>query len=364
MKNTFGTSVTLTVFGESHGAAVGAVADGLCPGIPVDEDKIARALSRRRPGEAGESERREKDSFEILSGVYNGFTTGTPLCIVIPNEDTRENAYQRGLCRPSHADFAASVKYHGFEDYRGGGHFSGRLTAPMVAMGAIFDTALEKLGIAAATHILALADIPDRAFDDITEDIGYLKSSDFPALSSECAERMRLAAASAKKAGDSIGGIAETAVSGFPAGVGEPMFDSIEGQLSHALFAVGGIKGIEFGGGFAACRGKGSEYNDSLRIANGTVFTRSNNDGGINGGVSNGMPIVFRCAVKPTPSIALPQETVDIISNENITVGIKGRHDAAMIRRICPVIDSVTALVLCDMLAQRYGTDVFLRGIG
>ena len=364
MKNTFGTSVTLTVFGESHGAAVGAVVDGLCPGIRVDAERIARALSRRRPAEAGESARRESDGFEILSGVFEGFTTGTPLCIVIPNADVQSPAYERGVCRPSHADRAANVKYHGFEDYRGGGHFSGRLTAPIVAAGEICRAALEIPGVDLATHIMTLGDISDRAFDDVKNDIEYLKNADFPALSADCAERMRRETAEMASKGDSIGGAAETAVVGLPAGVGEPTFDSIEGCLSHALFAIGGIKGIEFGGGFAACRGKGSDYNDALRIADGRVYTLTNNDGGINGGISNGMPIVFRCAVKPTPSIALPQQTVDIISGENKTVGIKGRHDAAIIRRVCPVIDSVTALVMCDLLAQRYGTDVFVRGIG
>lgn len=364
MKNTIGSSVSITVFGESHGKAVGAVLDGLCPGIPVDGERIANALVRRRPSEAGESARRESDKFEIISGVFNGCTTGSPLCTVIPNEDVQSEAYERGLCRPSHADLAAYVKYHGFEDYRGGGHFSGRVTAPIVAAGEICAAALEMLGIRLATHISALGDVTDTPFAGHAADIVALRKAAFPTLSESAAEKMRAVIVSARDRGDSIGGITETAVAGLPAGVGEPLFDSVEGVLSHALFAIGGIKGVEFGGGFDACRHPGSEYNDALRYENGSVVTKTNNDGGINGGISNGMPIIFRCAVKPTPSIAIEQETVDIISKENTAAAIKGRHDAAIIRRICPVIDAVTAIVLCDLLAQRYGTDVFTKGIG
>ena len=326
MKNTFGVSVCLTLFGESHGSEIGAVIDGLAPGIKVDEEKIALALSKRRPSHAGDTPRVEKDAFRIVSGVFNGFTTGTPIAILIPNEDVRSTDYTYGVARPSHADYSAFCKYHGFEDWRGGGHFSGRLTAPTVAAGAIFMSALEMLNISVET-VAEKCDI------------------------SECDE------------GDSVGGITKTVVNGVPAGVGEPWFDSVEGVLSHAVFSIGGIKGIEFGAGFAGASMRGSQFNDAFRMENGKVITDSNRNGGINGGITNGMPIVFRCAVKPTPSISLPQRTVDFLKGENTEISVSGRHDRAFVRRVPPVIDSVTAHALCDLLAQRYGTDVFVRGI-
>lgn len=363
MKNTIGVSVAMTVFGESHGAAVGAVLDGLCPGIPVSEEGIALALSRRRPSEDGETARREKDEFSILSGVYKGVTTGSPLCIIIHNADVHSDDYTRGLCRPSHSELAAYAKYHGFEDSRGGGHFSGRVTAAISAAGAVLFPALDRLGVRIGAHILSLADECDRVFEDAASDIELLRSRSFPVLSDEAAERMRARLAQAHAEGDSLGGTVQAAIIGLPAGLGEPMFDSFEGQLAHALFAVGGIKGVEFGAGFACGTLKGSEYNDAIRMENGRAVTVTNRDGGINGGITNGMPIVFQCAVKPTPSIALPQSTVDILKRENAEITVSGRHDAAIIRRVCPVIESIAALTVCDVLAQRYGTDVFLRGI-
>ncbi|MDO4982973.1 MAG: chorismate synthase [Eubacteriales bacterium] len=325
MNNTFGTSVSLTLFGESHGSEIGAVIDGLAPGIAVDEERIKQALAKRRPSEASDTSRTEKDAFRIVSGVFNGYTTGTPLAILIPNEDIRSCDYTCGIARPSHADYSAYCKYHGYEDYRGGGHFSGRLTAPLTAAGAIFLSALEKLGISVNTVI---------------ESCDLSKAAD----------------------GDSVGGTTKTVISGVPAGVGEPWFDSVEGLLSHAVFSIGGIKGIEFGAGFAGASMRGSEFNDAFRMKNGKVITVTNNNGGINGGITNGMEIVFRCAVKPTPSIGITQKTVDFIKGEDTEITVKGRHDGAIVRRIGVVIDSVSALVLCDMLARRYGTDVFTRG--
>ncbi len=363
MKNTFGQSVSVTLFGESHGAAIGAVIDGLSPGISVDTAYMAEQLSKRRPASAIDTARREQDAFHILSGVFDGKTTGTPICILIPNEDKKSADYAdfRGVARPSHADYSAYCKYHGFEDYRGGGHFSGRITAALVASGAILLTALANIGISVSTHILCCAGVYDRPFDDIERDISTLKHARFPVLDEACEEKMTAAILEAKKSQDSVGGIVQTAVWGMPSGVGEPWFDSMEGVLSHALFSIGGVKGVEFGAGFSFAEKRASACNDSFRVVNGKVVTVTNHNGGINGGITNGMPILFNCAVKPTPSIAQEQKTVHFIKNENTDLQIRGRHDPAIVRRICPVVDSVAAIVLCDMLAQRYGTDVFVQ---
>lgn len=363
MKNTFGTSVCLTLFGESHGEAVGCVIDGLAPGIPADDEAIARALRRRRPGTALDTQRREPDEFRIVSGVFNGVTTGTPICILIPNTDARSQDYTQGMARPSHADYTAHMKYHGYQDYRGGGHFSGRVTAALVAAGAIFKAALSGMDVELGSHICCLGGEYDREFADLKADLALLREQDIAVLDPESRARMDAAVEKAKARGDSLGGITCTAVTGLPAGVGEPWFDSMEGVLSHALFSVGGIKGVSFGAGFDCAGMTGSQYNDSLRSHDRRVVTETNHDGGINGGITNGMPVLFSCAVKPTPSISLPQRSVELSTMEDTDLTVRGRHDPAIIRRICPVIDAVTAAVLCDMLALRYGTDVFTKGI-
>ena len=359
MKNTFGNSVSVTLFGESHGAQIGAVLDGLAPGIPVSEVYIAARLSRRRPSGAISTKRVEPDNFKIVSGVFNGFTTGTPLCILIPNENTKSGDYEatRALARPGHADYTAYCKYHGFEDYRGGGHFSGRLTAPLVAAGAVAMYALEQKGIRIGTHIARCAQIADRAFGDLERDLTFLQESQFAVLDPEAADKMRAAMKAAAEDGDSVGGVLETAVTGMPAGVGEPFFDSLESVLSHAMFSIPAVKGVEFGDGFALADGRGSQTNDSFAMQDDRIVTRTNHNGGINGGISNGMPILFRCAVKPTPSIYREQETVDFLQGRDRKILIKGRHDPAIVHRAVVVADCVTALVLCDMLTQRFGTD-------
>ena len=357
--------MTATVFGESHGPAVGVVLDGLCPGLAVKDGFIARQLSRRRPAGETDTARVEPDRYQILSGVFNGKTTGAPLCIVIPNENARSGDYAYGKARPSHADYAAFAKYHGFEDYRGGGHFSGRVTAALVAAGGIVLPALESVGVRVGTHILQCGSAEDAPFNEneIEYELTKLEQAAFPVLSEEAAAQMKARIAAARAEGDSVGGVTQTAATGLPAGLGEPWFDSVESVLAHALFSIGGVKGVDFGVGFNGAALRGSEYNDALRMAEGAVKTLTNRNGGVNGGVSNGMPVTFRCAVKPTPSIAKPQQTVDFINNENADIAIKGRHDPAILRRICPVVDSVTALVLYDLLAGRYGTDCFLKGI-
>ena len=358
MKNSFGTSVTVTLFGESHGPEIGAVLDGLAPGIPVDESFIASQLSLRRPAGRISTARQEADPFRIVSGVYEGHTTGTPLAVLIPNADTRSADYQRGPARPGHADYTAFAKYHGFEDYRGGGHFSGRITAALVAAGAIVLSALKTKGILLGTHIARCAGINDISFSDsLSADLEKLNVLPFAVLDETQGTQMREAIESAAARGDSVGGILETAVLGLPAGIGEPWFDTVEGVLSHALFSVPAVKGVEFGSGFALADMTGSTANDSLRVQDGKTVTVSNHNGGINGGITNGMPLLFRCAVKPTPSIALDQQTVNPLTGEETVLRISGRHDPAIIHRARVVVDNVTALVLADLLALRFGTD-------
>ena len=364
MKNTFGNSITLTLFGESHGPKIGAVLDGLTPGLTVDETSIARALSLRRPSGEISTARRESDLFEIVSGVKDGLTTGAPLCLIIANENTRSGDYAalENKARPSHADYAAHVKYHGFEDARGGGHFSGRITAAIVAVGQILRDALKKKGIVIGTHILSVNDVKDRSFDEsnFLADIQLVNGEYFAVLDKEQGEKMQARILESKSACDSVGGVLETAVIGLPAGVGEPFFDSVESVLSHALFSIGGVKGVEFGAGFAAAQMRGSEANDELRVEDGKIITKTNHSGGVNGGITNGMPVVFRCAVKPTPSIARAQQSVDFSTMQNVTIETHGRHDPCIVHRVRAVVDAMTAIVLSDMLCVRFGTD-YLR---
>lgn len=363
MKNTFGQSVSMTVFGESHGEAVGVVLDGIAPGIDVDESYIKACLAKRAPSKTTDTARREKDEFKIVSGVFSGKSTGTPICIIVPNENQRSKDYEYGIARPSHADFSANQKYHGYEDFRGGGHFSGRVTAGIVAGGAILQKALQDIGVSVATHILECADLRDKGFEDVKTDRSTLDCADFPVLDKQIASGMIQAIEQAKTDGDSVGGIVETAISGIPSGVGEPWFDSVESVLSHALFSIGGIKGVEFGDGFAIAKKRGSQANDLIEYKDGKVVVSRNSNGGVNGGITNGADVIFRCAVKPTPSIAKAQNTIDFVKGENTVLSVKGRHDPAIVRRICPVIDAVSALCVCDMLAQRYGTDVLKNGV-
>ncbi len=338
MKNTIGHNVSVTLFGESHGEGIGAVLDGLPAGLEVDADFIAKQLKKRRPAGQISTARAEKDNFKILSGVFEGKTCGTPICIVIPNEDTKSKDYGeiRYKMRPSHADFVANEKYYGFEDFRGGGHFSGRITAGLVAVGAIAISALKSKNIEIESRICRLAGVSDP----------------------ENIEELIL---EAKNDGDSVGGVVETAVTGIPVGVGEPWFDSMEGVLSHGIFSIPAVKGVEFGAGFSIADMKGSEANDPFRAENGKILTATNNNGGINGGITNGMPIVFRTAIKPTPTIAKEQRTVDIRNNSNTTLMAGGRHDPCIVHRAKVVIDSVTALVLADMLTAKFGTDWWIR---
>ena len=359
MKNTFGNNLSVTLFGESHGNAIGAILDGIAPGISVNQDNIAKMLEMRKGFSEISTPRREPDKFEILSGVFGGKTTGTPLCIVIKNEDTCSKDYSltKDLARPSHADFTANQKYHGFEDYRGGGHFSGRITAPLVALGSIVLDALQKKGIYIGSHISKVGELEDRSFGDFKTDLDQLKTKKIAVLDNEIGDKMIEKIKHAKQDGDSLGGVLETVVLGCPSGVGEPWFDSVESMLSHALFSVPAVKGVEFGAGFDFANMVGSVANDSFKTINGKIVTETNNSGGINGGITNGMPIVFKTAFRPTPTISKRQDTVNIKTKENAVIEAKGRHDPFIVHRAKVVVDSITAITIADMLITRFGTD-------
>ena len=352
MRNTFGTRLTVTLFGESHGPEIGCVADGFPAGIPVDEAGIARLLALRRPMGPISTARVEPDPFRIVSGVWQGRTTGTPLCVLIPNTEAKSGDYVNlaNTPRPGHADYTARVKYRGFADPRGGGHFSGRLTAPLTAVGAIALTALRDRGVRIGTHIARCGGVADRPFGDLASDLTLLADRPFAVLDEDRGGAMRDAILAARGAGDSVGGVLETAVLGLPAGLGEPWFDTVEGLLSHALFSIPAVKGVEFGDGFALAELRGSEANDPFRMENGQVVTASNHSGGVNGGLTNGMPLLFRTVVKPTPSVSVPQQTVNLASGEAARIEIRGRHDPCIVPRARAVQDAVTALVLLDLL--------------
>ena len=360
MKNTFGNSLTVTLFGESHGDYIGAVIDGIAPGITVDHAYICARLALRRPSGRISTARVEADEYKIVSGEYMGKTTGTPLTVLIPNTNKRSGDYGNIALtpRPGHADYAAECKYHGFQDPRGGGHFSGRITAALVAAGAVISSALISKGIRIGTHISSIGEVSDRAFGELYDDIAELNSKPFPTLSTEAGDEMRRVIEAAAADGDSVGGVLETAVIGVPCGVGEPWFDSAESMLAHGLFSIPGIKGVEFGAGFGISRLRGSEANDAFTFdEDDNVITKTNNNGGINGGITNGMPIIFRCAVKPTPSIYKEQDSVCLDTMECVKLAIEGRHDPAIIHRARAVVDAVAAIAIADMLTARFGTD-------
>lgn len=360
MSGVWGNRIKLSIFGESHGEAVGINIGGIPAGTKLDMDYIRSQMAKRAPGRNEFStQRKEDDEFHILSGFFKGRTTGTPLCAVIYNFNQHSKDYEadKNLMRPSHADFTGFIKYNGFNDYRGGGHFSGRLTAPLVFAGAICRQILKEKGIIIGSHIKSIGNIKDESFDmaDINEDtIRLLGQSDFPLLNNDAQNDMKKAIMEAKNDNDSVGGIIETAVLNLPAGLGEPFFDSAESTLSHLLFSVPAVKGVEFGAGFDITQMKGSEANDEFYMQGGKVKTYTNNNGGINGGITNGMPLIFRAAVKPTASIAKDQRTVDIVKKEDAVINIKGRHDPCIVLRALPVIEAAAAIGMLDLYALNY----------
>ncbi len=361
MRNTIGDNLTLTLFGESHGPLIGTVLDGITPGILVDEEFIKEMLAKRRPQKDIETPRVEKDDFEIVSGVFNGFTTGAPLTILIKNQNIISKDYNelQSIMRPSHADYTAYVKYQGFNDYRGGGHFSGRLTAGIVAVGSILIKALREKGIYIGTHIKKCGSVVDSDFSLNALEVKTLINKTFPVIDN-IEEDIKNEIKNAKDNNDSIGGILQTAIIGLPAGLGSEWFSSVEGKIANACFSIGGVKGIEFGKGFEFATSHASVVNDQIYTSENGVKTYTNNNGGINGGITNGMPVVFNLAVKPTPSIKKQQKTLNVKTMENVNLELNGRHDPAIIRRMSVVIDSIVAFVVCDLLKEKYGEN-FLK---
>lgn len=363
MSSTFGKNLKISVFGESHGPAIGVVIDGLPPGQHINLSDVLLHLSRRAPGnDITATPRKESDIPEILSGLLNGTTTGAPLTAIIKNTNTKSVDYNnlKSNPRPGHADYTAAIKYKSFNDIRGGGHFSGRLTACMVFAGSICRQILKNYGIDIAAHIYSISSIYDQPLNPLHVDsslISRLNKSNFPLVDTNKEPIMRNEILSAKQDGDSVGGIIECLAQGIPPGIGSPMFDSVESKLSSIMFAIPAVKAIEFGLGFESSRIRGSQNNDQFFYDSGSVKTKSNNCGGILGGLSSGMPIIFRVAVKPTPSISLPQDSVNLNDRSNTKLQIKGRHDPCIVPRAVPVVESACAVALLDLIrSDNFGT--------
>lgn len=356
MSSTYGDKIKISVFGESHGNGIGVVIDGLPAGVKIDMDSVLVQMSRRAPGkDKTATPRKESDLPKVLSGMLGDTLTGAPLCAVIENTNTRSGDYGNLLScpRPGHSDYTAFVKYNGANDIRGGGHFSGRLTAPIVFAGSICRQILAQKGIKIAAHINSIGNVSDETFNPVSIDdalIDRLNASSFALIDNSVEEKMRDEVEDARMSLDSIGGTIECAVTGIEAGIGEPMFDGVEGVIAKAVFGVPAIKGVEFGKGFELSRMRGSQSNDSFRYVDGKVVTETNNCGGILGGITNGMPIIFRAAVKPTPSIAQKQKTVDLQKKENSELEVHGRHDPCIVPRAVPVIEAVTAIAIANLM--------------
>lgn len=358
MSSILGTKVKISVFGESHGEAIGVVIDGLPAGHTIDFDWVYEEMKRRSPGRNKFSTTRvEKDVPRVLSGIFEGKTTGAPLTAIIENTNTNSKDYSelKSKMRPSHADYPAMVKYKGFNDYRGGGHFSGRLTAMFVFAGAVCKEILKEKNIFVGAHIRAIGKVKDEKFDGVNisrEVIEELRQESFPVLDKAGAEKMHQEILNAKEEGDSVGGIIETAIINLPVGVGNPMFYSVESVLAHMMFSIPAVKGVEFGEGFGITELRGSKANDGYYIEDGKIKTYSNNNGGVLGGITTGMPVVFSVAIKPTPSIVLKQNTVNVNNEENDVLEIKGRHDPCIVHRAVPVVECAAAVAILDILLQ------------
>ena len=353
MSDVLGNSLKLMVFGESHGPLVGASISGLPSGIKIDEGLISSQLNKRKANDQLSTSRQEDDNFHIVSGVFNGYTTGTTLTIIIENKKQNSNDYKEKEFRPGHADYTGELKYGGYQDHRGGGHFSGRLTAPIVAICSIIISYLKTKNIEIGSRILEIHGIKDDEITDINLAIKKFNSEVFPAISEVKKELMKEEIIKAKENLDSVGGIIETYVVGLQGGIGNPFFDSVESNISHALFSIPGLKGLEFGLGFGFKDLYGSEANDPLRVEDNKIITLTNNNGGINGGITNGMPIVLRSVIKPTPSISRKQLSVEANLLKNTEIEIKGRHDPCIVRRARVVIDSLVAFALLDTMLSR-----------
>ena len=352
MSSTYGEHLKLSIFGQSHGPAVGMVLDGIPAGLQVNLEELQQFLNRRAPGHfPWSTARTEADRPEFLSGLFEGFTCGAPIAASIPNHNPRPADYANLLThpRPGHADYTADVKYGGYQDYRGGGHFSGRLTAPLCIAGGLCKQWLEALGIRIGAHILAIGELGDHYFDPLDPELDAVGAI-FPVLDGESGEAMQELICQAKAAGDSVGGIIECAVTGLPAGLGEPMFGGVESKLAQILYGIPAVKGVEFGIGFDCACVPGSQSNDPFTMADGKIITATNNCGGILGGITTGMPVIFTTAFKATPSISCPQDTLNRATGEMHELNIRGRHDPCIVPRAVPVVEAAAAIAIFDLM--------------
>ncbi len=358
MSSDWGKLIHFSIFGESHGPAIGVILDGLPAGEAIDMDEIRVQMDRRAPGkDLSSTPRKEADQPQVLSGILNGYTTGAPLCAIIRNNNTRSVDYSNllQLPRPSHADYPAYIRYQGFNDIRGGGHFSGRLTAPLTFAGAVCRQILNRRGISIGGHVYCVGECYDEPIDGTNltkETLEALNTRTFATLSPDAEKNMRAVIEEARMAQDSIGGIVECAAVGLPAGIGSPMFGGVENRLSSLIFGIPAIKGLEFGSGFQLAHMRGSQANDPYQMKEGKVQTTSNHNGGILGGLTTGMPLTLRAVVKPTASISLEQDTIDLTKGENSRLSVHGRHDPCIVPRALPVVESAMAIALLDMMME------------
>ena len=356
MSSTYGENLKLSIFGQSHGAAIGMTLDGIPAGLSIDSEKLQCFLNRRAPGQNDWSTpRKEEDAPEFLSGIIDGFTCGAPIAAIIKNTNTRSGDYDnlKNCPRPGHADYTAQIKYGGFQDAAGGGHFSGRLTAPLCIAGGLCKQWLEEMGIRIGSHILSIgAAVCDDRFDGISPQLDSV-NPDFPVLNADVAVRMQQEIAVAQQHGDSVCGEIECAITGLPAGIGEPMFGGVESRIAQIIYGIPAVKGLKFG----EILPNGSDNNDAFCIQNGIISTKTNHCGGILGGITNGMPLLFTVSMKPTPSISLPQKTVDLVTGEVTTVEVNGRHDPCIVPRAVPVVEAAAAIAIYDLILGNTQTN-------
>ncbi len=358
MSSTYGTNIKLSIFGQSHGPAIGMTLDNVPAGLPVDFEKLQVFLNRRAPGQNDYSTpRREEDKPEFLSGIVDGYTCGAPIAAMIRNTNTRSSDYAelKNCPRPGHADYTAHVKYGGFQDAAGGGHFSGRLTAPVCIAGGLCKQWLEKKGIQIRGHIVSIGGVADEpAYLNWVDPQLDMLPIDFPVLNPKAGEKMRQAISDARKVGDSVGGLIECIVTGLPAGIGDPMFGGMESRIAQIIYGIPAVKGLSFGSGFSGSYMRGSENNDCFAVIGSKVVTTTNNSGGILGGITTGMPLVFETAIKPTPSISMPQQTISLREMDTRTLEIKGRHDPCIVPRAVSVIEAAAAIAIFDGILSGF----------
>lgn len=356
MSNVFGKNFKTTIFGESHAAGIGAVIDGIPPGLKIDMVKVEEAMKRRAPNtSAASTKRNEADKVEILCGLLDGAATGAPLCGIIYNKDTKSADYEktRHLLRPGHADYTGYIKYKGANDLRGGGHFSGRITAPLVFAGSIARQYLEQQDIYIGAHIKKIGKVMDDELPEYTKEVfDQIEQRSVRVVNKQAGRDMLVEVEEARRQLNSLGGVIQCAMIGLPVGLGEPFFDSMESTLAHMMFSIPAIKGIEFGSGFQMTDMMGSEANDPWVLKEGTIQALTNHNGGINGGITNGMPLLFKTAIRPTASISKKQQTVDITTMEESEIQIVGRHDACIVPRAVEVVKCAAALVVADLLLE------------